>query len=449
MTFSCSCAERCCVFTHHDHLQHQQAARQEGHYTMADSPQRKKRNVNTDDNLFKYGNTIEFNFDDDVTNSKANPKIVDEDDSDLFLPSPPPVIPARQFVGNGKTQKSMRQLDEALMNLKHQSVAASPLLTSPMQRKDDLIVLDSPAAREITVKVMCHGLITKYKMKQNEMFFNLQDKIAEKENTRREKIHLTLSDALIKGSDTPQSCGYSVADIIECVIIADASDKSIKIKIQTNEANSKREFKIYKSETLEKTIKTYCNDLNIKIKGLKIYFDGLNAAKRYYENQFCQPRATVVQTHPRKYPFFVSLHRCAGSSWSLDPPSTVKCVPEVEEYVNLSVYDKQQRIRVSITVTNHTKCKPECVAKKSDCSYPNVFENCQCKCPYLLKPNNIHCNPGKSWHSTKCKCSCNKVVNCPSRRRFDEESCSYDEIGRLNSSRENIIDESSDSYVYT
>lgn len=279
------------------------------------------------------------------------------------------------------------------------------------------------------------------------------------------------------------------------------------------------------------------------------HLNGLNAAKRYYENQFCQPRATVVQTHPRKYPFFVSLHRCAGSSWSLDPPSTVKCVPEVEEYVNLSVYDKQQRIRVSITVTNHTKCKPECVAKKSDCSYPNVFENCQCKCPYLLKPNNIHCNPGKSWHSTKCKCSCNKVVNCPSRRRFDEESCSckckqerkikcekdggifknetcgcrrintgkasgnkrimdvalpfwictviaefiimviifevilyyknhkglfyklfhlcrpaghhnvsksckkssakHDEIGRLNSSRENIIDESSDSYVYT
>ncbi len=46
------------------------------------------------------------------------------------------------------------------------------------------------------------------------MFFTLQDKISDKENTTREKVLITLRDQPIKGSDTPKSIGCTVADII-------------------------------------------------------------------------------------------------------------------------------------------------------------------------------------------------------------------------------------------
>ncbi len=57
-----------------------------------------------------------------------------------------------------------RALDQALKILKENQIS-SPMTTS-FGAREDLVLLDDTPVREMMVKVMCHGIVSKFKMKQ-------------------------------------------------------------------------------------------------------------------------------------------------------------------------------------------------------------------------------------------------------------------------------------------
>ena len=110
-------------------------------------------------------------------------------------------------------------------------------------------------------------------------------------------------------------------------------------------------------------------------------------------NVFCGAYETVVPVDPtghEYYPFFVKLHRCAGSASTVSP-NVQHCVAKT--------YDNIQ-VGSAIMMINHTSCAHACVASPDDCdSSVQVWNDslCACKCRELI------CKDGFRYVSLKMK----------------------------------------------
>ena len=105
-------------------------------------------------------------------------------------------------------------------------------------------------------------------------------------------------------------------------------------------------------------------------------------------NIFCNvPQEEVIAIDPPNhgyYPFFVKLHRCAGSN-GLISPSVQKCVATRFTEFPLTVHSISSDEVRTVTLTNHTGCGAECVTRPTQCDLEvqDWNENtCSCVCKY-------------------------------------------------------------------
>ncbi|KAL9981634.1 hypothetical protein ACROYT_G010366 [Oculina patagonica] len=207
-------------------------------------------------------------------------------------PSPPPPCPElstatliRIHQRQAKNKK-LRELDNVLDNLKKSAdnTWSSPDSLRPHSviNLDDSYGLPSPSERNITVKVRTRSGIKRFNMKAAEPFGQIISALARQEGVTEDKIMLSLSDINILGYDTPISIHLSVADIIECVVVdtpvvdkmEEDEENKIEIKVQGNDADSKKTFKVLKTDPLEKLMTAYCEFRKLPRSRLKFSFDG-------------------------------------------------------------------------------------------------------------------------------------------------------------------------------
>jgi len=149
------------------------------------------------------------------------------------------------------------------------------------------------------------------------------------------------------------------------------------------------------------------------------------------QNIFCgKPHATVVALDANYgyFPFFVKLHRCAGSAHF--SPSLRHCVPSSYEELNIEVHTQESNFRKTkiITVKNHTSCTHECVASADDCDFSVEDwddDRCRCKCRYPDgPPKELACKAGFRWNKHMCRCECARAPDhCPLRMVWSKEIC--------------------------
>ncbi|XP_078362202.1 uncharacterized protein LOC144646480 [Oculina patagonica] len=139
------------------------------------------------------------------------------------------------------------------------------------------------------------------------------------------------------------------------------------------------------------------------------------------ENIHCKTHETVVPVDPNDhgyFPYFVKLHRCAGSANTVSP-KVQHCVVKSYDELNIQVYSRSTNFRrATITMKNHTSCAHECVASPADCDLTvQDWSNdlCACKCRYPNgPPKELACKDGFRWNSHKCKCECDRAPDpCP------------------------------------
>jgi len=235
-----------------------------------------------------------------ITNEKSLEEI-DSSASDIKevsfnrSPSPPPCPTLSENTLNRVNQRHtrnprLRELDNVLDNLKK---STSNNWSTPDSHKapsvisvdslDDSFGLPSPSERNVVVKIRTRSGVRRFTMKAAEPFGKIISQLAEQEGVTEDKIMLSLSDINILGYDTPISVQLNVADIIECVVVdapmmidkvdEDEANK-IEIKVQGNDANSKKTFKISKTDPLEKLMAAYCEFRKLPRSKLKFLFDG-------------------------------------------------------------------------------------------------------------------------------------------------------------------------------
>jgi len=210
-------------------------------------------------------------------------------------PSPPPCPTLSETTLNRVNQRHtrnprLRELDNVLDNLKK---STSNNWSTPDSHKapsvisidslDDSFGLPSPSERNVVVKIRTRSGVRRFTMKAAEPFGKIISQLAEQEGVTEDKIMLSLSDINILGYDTPISVQLNVADIIECVVVdapvtidkvAEDEANKIEIKVQGNDANSKKTFKISQTDPLEKLMAAYCEFRKLPRSKLKFLFDG-------------------------------------------------------------------------------------------------------------------------------------------------------------------------------
>ena len=132
---------------------------------------------------------------------------------------------------------------------------------------------------------------------------------------------------------------------------------------------------------------------------IQLYF--LSSSLSGLTNVLCQTHETVIpvdSTDHGFYPFYVKLHRCAGSVGTVSP-KVQHCVAQSYEEINVPVYSRAANFRrTTVTMKNHTSCAPECVASPLDCdlAVQDWDDNlCACKCKYPDgPPKELTCKEG-------------------------------------------------------
>jgi len=225
--------------------------------------------------------------DDDEENFCKDDRITIKDSDESPVSPAPPVLKKAAGVARKKTSARYRALNN-LKRVLNEDALATPPSAMPGSKNDELIVVDdSPVNREMKIKVKCHGIVQRYRIRQNDPFAHVINSIAKAEDTTGDRVMLYLGEKSIKQKDTPLTIRCSIADIFECVIVSekqndsatiddDKEDKEnkINIKIQTKESHSKEDFYVCKMSPLEEVVKQYCKKKGIKFEGVKIYFDG-------------------------------------------------------------------------------------------------------------------------------------------------------------------------------
>jgi len=207
-------------------------------------------------------------------------------------PSPPPPCPELSTATLIKinqrqaNNRKRRELDNVLDALKKSAdnswSSPDSVLQGSVINLDDSYGLPSPSERNVVVKVRTRSGIRRFTMKAAESFGKIISQLAAQEGVTEDKIMLSLSDINILGYDTPISIHLSVADIIECLVldapVADREEEdeenTIEIKVQGNDPDSKKTFKVTKTDPLEKLMAAYCEFRNLPRSRLKFLFDG-------------------------------------------------------------------------------------------------------------------------------------------------------------------------------
>ncbi|KXJ29198.1 NFATC2-interacting protein [Exaiptasia diaphana] len=204
-------------------------------------------------------------------------------------PSPPPPPSQADML---RVQRQLRAKNkkardfDAAYNILQQAVAdsVSPLPTS--SSRTEVINLDDSVSplivrnrndRKMTVKVRTRSGIKRFDMKAGDKFETIIKELAESEKVSPENILLSLRSSNIMIDDTPLSKGVSVADIIECIIMESSpvveEENLIEIKVQGNDAASRKTFHVSKTKPLESLFAEYAEFRKIKRSSLKFLFD--------------------------------------------------------------------------------------------------------------------------------------------------------------------------------
>jgi len=219
-----------------------------------------EEDINQDEEKVK--DILESSQEDDLQPPAKKQFFSDLDDSNDCITPPPQIARVRSRPNPAK----------AIFNRLKQQQKLDLSTTSC----DSINLLDEDEV--ITVKIRLHGEIKKFDIKKNKKFADLQQLIADEEDSKVEAVALYLKQCAVQVEDTLEK--ITVADIIECFIhdtssVKNSNKDTILIKIQTSSFKKLRiEYNINENHKLKQIFEDYADKNNINVDKIKFTFDG-------------------------------------------------------------------------------------------------------------------------------------------------------------------------------
>ncbi|GIY71400.1 NFATC2-interacting protein, partial [Caerostris extrusa] len=153
--------------------------------------------------------------------------------------------------------------------------------TTSDENLEDIIKLDIPTEKDITLKISYICDVSKIAVDKNEKFSKIYPKVADMYKLKANEILLYLRDEVIHLNDTPKSRNIKCWDIIECLPYKPLDKKNIEtdsniisIKMQSNDIKKRIEMHAHKLEKFQDIMVRYATLCNLPLKDLVFKFDG-------------------------------------------------------------------------------------------------------------------------------------------------------------------------------
>ncbi|XP_075422601.1 NFATC2-interacting protein isoform X2 [Ascaphus truei] len=191
-------------------------------------------------------------------------------------PSPPPT-PQTPKMNKGRAYRQIREMDAQLKDL---GTVLSPSHRSVTE--DDVILVASSPAPELTVKVRRRGELFRINLRTSDPLQKLAESVASRLNVDSSQILLMLRDEELKPTQTPQSLNLTVADIVDCVVLSasdeqgveDQGSATIRLQVQGKEKRSHLSVTVGKTEPLQSLMDQYHAAMGTTKRKVSFIFEG-------------------------------------------------------------------------------------------------------------------------------------------------------------------------------
>jgi len=223
---------------------------------------------------------------------KIEEELTVDDDSDVSeanrSPTPPPEVRPLRARRNKKTTTVLKKLSSVTA-----AAARQVELDDLEDVTDDEPVVALTAHREISVKFRYRSDIFRIRMKIYQPFASILPELVTKTGAPQGQMLLCLQDAVISSQDTPHSMGLTVADIVECGVLAlsaEVSEKKstrepampvvstdpniLQLQIQSNDVRQRLTLGIHKKAPFLSLKEEYAKERGVSVGQVNLKFDG-------------------------------------------------------------------------------------------------------------------------------------------------------------------------------
>lgn len=123
---------------------------------------------------------------------------------------------------------------------------------------DDCVIVEDEANR-VSIEVNFRLKKYHYIMPVNRPFLHLYELLAKDVKVDQERLHISSSDGKVLHSDTPESLGERVHEILECVETK-RNLPTIKIHLQSSGLRSRRTYQVVTCDSLRPTLQKYARE---------------------------------------------------------------------------------------------------------------------------------------------------------------------------------------------
>lgn len=230
----------------------------------------------------------------------------------LKSPSPPPDSPVQK-----QSRKVKAKLNEVNRRLEKLNSLRSPVTNSPRRRRgrrsprlhkatcdvvinsseeDDEVIMLSPelsssrssirVEREFPLKVRCRADLNRIPVQPSTPLSFVKERLSSILGVPLSQLLLLREETELSPESTVEQLGLGIADIIECVVMADEAEKTaqlaaedsgdiIKVRLQGKDRNSTQEFSLNKDAPLGSVFEQYLSGLTgVQKKRVRFHFDG-------------------------------------------------------------------------------------------------------------------------------------------------------------------------------
>ncbi|KAM9843817.1 NFATC2-interacting protein [Aulostomus maculatus] len=238
----------------------------------------------------------------DSDEDEVETKVVDAEKkpelSAVRSPSPPPP--------ESPVKKQSRQVKRKISEINRKLRAVSSLLSPRLQDRssrrccdlssspcleqrddDDIIILDSlcsSSVREIPLKVRCRTDVHKLPVLSTTPLSDVMTQLSIILEVPTPRLLLLREEVELPTGSTIGELGLSIADIIDCVVLAPEDEggsrsSSITIRLQGKDRNSTQEFSLNKEAALGSVFSQYMSGMPARVQqNICFHFDGLKVS---------------------------------------------------------------------------------------------------------------------------------------------------------------------------
>ncbi|XP_064172251.1 NFATC2-interacting protein isoform X1 [Anguilla rostrata] len=237
----------------------------------------------------------------------------DESQQSFRSLSPPPPPQSPQAKVTMRANRKIRELDRKLNAI---GSLLSPARTGAGDRRyddsedDEVVIISAPHAvlersdesREIPLKFRCRTDLHKIPMQSTAPLSVAVQQLSVKLNVPTSRILLLRKDTELPVESTANELGLGIADIIDCVVIAEGdtekeSDRDIiTVRLQSKDKGSTQDYSLHKEDPLGPILSQYLSHLGISSRSeVRFLFDGSKVADSHTPSQLDMEDGDVIE----------------------------------------------------------------------------------------------------------------------------------------------------------